>query len=111
MEYAQGEFVCMYNGDNVVYPEYVETMYRTDADIVAGWVLMTDLPGKIILTAYDFVRGRIDRLNYAMRLEVARWAKHETHLDSDYDFLINALRYKNGDVRTVNVGRVIGEHH
>lgn len=109
MEIASGEFICLLNGDNIVYPEYVETMYQPYYDVVFGHVLMKDVCGMPIMTGYDLIRGYIDRLNYCVRREIAKWARHQMHMDSDYDFVLSAMQWPGA--RHTNVNKLIGEHH
>jgi len=108
---AVGEFVTALNGDNLIRNTYVERMYHPDADIVTCQVLMKDLPG-IIFSGRGFARGRIDRLNYAVKTGVARRVPHKMHIDADWDWLIDCWDEANSTrpVRVVHVDEILGVH-
>ena len=110
VDQAVGEFVCILNGDNTVDPQYVAEMYA-DADIVTCQVWMHDLPG-IILSGRGWVRGRIDRLNYAVRRCIARRVRHQMHLDADHDYLMDCWTEANRREPVVvhHVDKVLGHH-
>lgn len=111
IEHAVGDFVCILNGDNEVYPTYVAEMYLPEYDVVFCWVLMNDLPGMPVLTALHIIRTGIDRLNYAIKTSIAQRTVHPFNLDADYDFLVRCLDWNEGLTNTYNVGKVLAEHN
>lgn len=112
VDQAKGEFVCILNGDNSVEPEYVSEMFDSGMDIVTCWVEMHDLPG-MILQGDAWRRGRMDRLNYAVRKSIAKHAIHGMHVDADHDYFVdcyNIAQAKFGKCRQKHVRRVLGHH-
>lgn len=108
---ARGEFICILNGDNSIEPDYIEKMYDPEADIVTCQVVLHDHPG-LITSGRGWQRGRIDRLNYAIRRSVAVRVKHLMHVDADYDWLMDCWDHANHrrEVRVTHVDKVLGHH-
>lgn len=109
--FAQGEFVTVLNGDNIIYPQYVEELYDPNYDVLLHWLLMNDSPGKIVLTGESFVKGYVDRLNYSIRASYLGTGKvlHKMHIDSDYDLLMEVLFAR--EARYKHVRKVLAEHN
>jgi hypothetical protein len=112
VDQAHGEFICILNGDNNIEPDYIESMYDASQDIVTCWVEMHDLPG-VILQGSAWRRGRMDRLNYAVRRSIAKHAIHGMHVDSDHDYFVSCYEIaqsRNGECRQKHVRKVLGHH-
>ena len=109
---ADGEFICIYNADNVVYADHVREMWREDADIVTCQLVMNDHPG-YIMSGRGFMRGRLDRLNYIIRTSVAKRIHHGMRIDADYNYVCDAwdMIERDRGVRVHHIDRVLAEHN
>lgn len=113
IDVARGEFICILNGDNVLYKNYVKEMYDAEIDIATCYVRMNDMPG-IIIDGKCFQRGRIDRLCYAVRTKIAQEVQHKgMMIDADWKFIIDCLGWNNPRqaLRMKHVEKILGEHN
>lgn len=102
------EFVAFLNADNTLRPTYIEDMYCPDCDIMTCMVKMNDIPGTV-LTGLSFTRGYVDRLNYAVRADIAARVKHKMHVDADCDYIIDCASIAENDFH--HVEKILGEHN
>lgn len=102
------EFVTFLNADNRLRPTYIEEMYNPGCDILTCMVLMRDIPG-IVLSGKSFSRGHVDRLNYSVRSDIAVRTRHKMHMDSDCDYIIDALTIAENPIHYVE--KVLAEHN
>ena len=102
------EFVAIVNPDNILRPTYIEKMYSPDHDILTCMVKMNDLPG-IVLSGDTFARGKIDRLNYAVRADIAVNTKHKMHMDADCDYVLDCVSMSENGIHYVE--EILAEHN
>ena len=102
------EFVTILNGDNILRPTYIEDLYNPNYDILCCMVKMNDIPGTV-LSGQSFTRGRVDRLNYSIRADIAANTKHLMHMDADCDYVIDCLAMAENGVYYVE--KILAEHN